>query len=145
MGGQIQNTQEVALGAEKKGNYQKGFLQNFQGKNLVFSQAQNQFVGQNKNQNQNQKQPQSNQQDPPAAANGPPDELKGLDMMMQQLLQGHQVQAKALNQFTTNINTRMENMFTELSTKYHTVSNHIRRIDVQLVQTAESVRFSTKG
>ncbi|KAF2572213.1 hypothetical protein F2Q70_00003274 [Brassica cretica] len=108
-GGQIQNTQEAALGAEKKGNYQKGFLQNFQ-----------------------------------AAANGPPDELKGLDMMMQQLLQGHQVQAKALNQVTTNINTRMENMFTELSTKYHTVSNHIRRIDVQLVQTAGSAEERTE-
>ncbi|KAF3606216.1 hypothetical protein DY000_02048935 [Brassica cretica] len=67
-------------------------------------------------QNQNQRQPQSNRQ------------------------AGQQVQAKALNQVTTEIDTRMGNMFTELNTKYDTVSNHIKRIDVQLAQTAESVK-----
>ncbi|KAF2564642.1 hypothetical protein F2Q70_00016640 [Brassica cretica] len=99
----IQNTQEVAHEAEKKGNdqqevnyinkhgyvknnqtqgagYQQGFPQHFQGKTLVFSQAHNRFVGQN--QNQNQQNPQSNQQAALAAANSPPDELKGLGMMM---------------------------------------------------------------
>ncbi|KAL0805085.1 hypothetical protein Bca101_097576 [Brassica carinata] len=45
-------------------------------------------------------------------------------MMMQQLLQGQHVQAKALNQVTTDINTRMDNMFTKLSTKYDTVASH---------------------
>ncbi|XP_013673894.2 uncharacterized protein LOC106378287 [Brassica napus] len=60
--------------------------------------------------------------------------------MMQQLLQGQQVQAKELNQVSTDINTRMDNMFTELNTKYDTVSNHIKRIDVQLAQTADSVK-----
>ncbi|KAL0707119.1 hypothetical protein Bca4012_073545 [Brassica carinata] len=59
---------------------------------------------------------------------------------MQQLLQGMQIQGKALNQVSTDINTRMDNMFTELNTKYDTVSNHIKRIDVQLAQTAESVK-----
>ncbi|KAF8097735.1 hypothetical protein N665_0282s0006 [Sinapis alba] len=59
---------------------------------------------------------------------------------MQQMLQTQQVQVKALNQVTTDINTRMDNMFTELNTKYDIVSNHIRRIDVQLAQTAESVK-----
>ena len=49
-------------------------------------------------------------------------------MMMEQLLQGQHVQAKALNQVTTDINTRMDNMFTELSTKYDTVASHIRKI-----------------
>ncbi|KAF3567711.1 hypothetical protein DY000_02014807 [Brassica cretica] len=34
----------------------------------------------------------------------------------------------------------MDNMFTELNTKYDTVSNHIKRIDVQLAQTNESVK-----
>ena len=99
----IQNTQEVAHEAEKKGNgqqevnyinrdgyvknnqtqgagYQQGFLQHFQGKTFVFSQAHNRFVGQN--QNQNQQNPQSNQQAAQVAANSPPDELKGLGMMM---------------------------------------------------------------
>ncbi|KAF2540315.1 hypothetical protein F2Q68_00032709 [Brassica cretica] len=53
---------------------------------------------------------------------------------------GMQIQGKALNQVSTDINTRMDNMFTELNTKYDTVSNHIKRIDVQLTQTAESVK-----
>ncbi|KAF3570544.1 hypothetical protein F2Q69_00058625 [Brassica cretica] len=91
-------------------------------------------------QNQNQRQPQSNQQAVLATGNSQPDELKGLSMMMQQLLLGMQIQGKALNQVSTDINTRMENMFTELNTKYDNVSNHIQRIDVQLAQTAESVK-----
>ncbi|KAF3510009.1 hypothetical protein F2Q69_00009629 [Brassica cretica] len=91
-------------------------------------------------QNQNQRQPQSNRQTVPATGNSQLDELKGLVMMMQQLLQGMQIHGKALNQVSTDINTRMDNMFTKLNTKYNTVSNHIKRIDVQLVQTTESVK-----
>ncbi|KAF3503697.1 hypothetical protein F2Q69_00043566 [Brassica cretica] len=91
-------------------------------------------------QNQNQRQPQSNREAVPATGNSQQDELKGLSMMMQELLQGMQIQGKALNQVSTDINTRMDNMFTELNTKYDTVSNHIKRIDVQLAQTAESVK-----
>ncbi|XP_048615689.1 uncharacterized protein LOC125588402 [Brassica napus] len=91
-------------------------------------------------QNQNQRQPQSNRQAVPATGNSQPDELKGLGMMMQQLLQGMQIHGKALNQVSTYINTRMDNMFTELNTKYDTVSNHIKRIDGQLAQTTESVK-----
>ncbi|KAF2565025.1 hypothetical protein F2Q70_00016927 [Brassica cretica] len=110
-------------------------LKNNQGHVFIMKQA---TAGQI--QNQNQRQPQSNRQDVPATGNSQPDELKSLGMMMQQLLQGQQVQAKALNQISTDINTRMDNMFTELNTKYDTVSNHIKRIDVQLTQTAESVK-----
>ncbi|KAF3554740.1 hypothetical protein F2Q69_00011009 [Brassica cretica] len=47
-------------------------------------------------QNQNQRQPQSNQQVVPATGNSQPDELKGLGMMMQQLLQGMQIQVTRL-------------------------------------------------
>ena len=61
-------------------------------------------------------------------------------MMMQQLLQAMQIHGNALNQFSTDVNTRMDNFFTELNTKYDDVSNHIKRTDVQLVQTAESVK-----
>ncbi|KAF3583283.1 hypothetical protein F2Q69_00028931 [Brassica cretica] len=68
-------------------------------------------------QNQNQRQPQSNRQAVPATGNSQPDELKGLGMMMQQLLQGMQIQGKSLNQVSTDITTRMDNMFTELNTK----------------------------
>ncbi|KAF3525440.1 hypothetical protein F2Q69_00046807 [Brassica cretica] len=91
-------------------------------------------------QNQNQRQLQSNRQAVPATRNGQPDELKGLGMMMQQLLQSQQVQAKALNHVTTEMNTRMGNMFTELNNKYDTLTIHIRKIDVHLAQTAESVK-----
>ncbi|KAF2558373.1 hypothetical protein F2Q68_00017938 [Brassica cretica] len=98
MAGQIKNTQEVAPDAEKKGKDQQGFPRNFQGKNIVFSQAQNQF--------------------------------------------GQQVQAKALNQVTTYINTRMDNMFTDLSTKYDTVASHIRRWMLRLLKQLEVSRGS---
>ncbi|KAF3606170.1 hypothetical protein DY000_02046729 [Brassica cretica] len=91
-------------------------------------------------QNQNQRQPQNNRQAVPATGNSQPDELKGLGMRMQQLLQGMQIHGKALNQVSTDINTRMDNMFTELNTMYDTVSNHIKRTDVQLAQTTESVK-----
>ncbi|KAF3609872.1 hypothetical protein DY000_02046510 [Brassica cretica] len=85
-------------------------------------------------------QSQSNRQAIPATGNSQPDKLKGLGMMMQQLLQGMQIHGKTLNQVSTDINTRMDNKFTELNTKYDTVRNHIKRIDVQLAQTTESVK-----
>ncbi|KAF2585802.1 hypothetical protein F2Q70_00037313 [Brassica cretica] len=91
-------------------------------------------------QNQNQRQSQSNRQAVPATGNSQSDELKGLGMMMQQLLQGMQIHGNALNQVSSDINTRMDNIFTELNTKYDAVSNYIKRIDVQLAQTAESVK-----
>ncbi|KAF3503842.1 hypothetical protein F2Q69_00040964 [Brassica cretica] len=106
-GNQFQNT-----------GYQKPYLQNQNqnGKMFILSQAQNQF--------QNR---QNNPQATPATASGPPDELKG---MMQQLLQGQQIQGKALNQVTTEINTQMDNMFTELNSKYDVVASHIRKMVV---------------
>ncbi|KAF2551443.1 hypothetical protein F2Q68_00035350 [Brassica cretica] len=64
--------------------YQKSYSQNQNGKMFILSQAQNQF--------QNM---QNNPQTGPATASGQPDELKG---MMQQILQGQQIQGKALNQ-----------------------------------------------
>ncbi|KAG5380441.1 hypothetical protein IGI04_028283 [Brassica rapa subsp. trilocularis] len=90
--------------------------------------------------NQNKRQPQSNKQAVPANENSQSDELQGLGMMMQQLLQGQQIQAKVLNQVTTEIDTRMGNMFTELNNKYDNLAIHMRKIDVQLAQTAESVK-----
>ena len=90
------------------------------------NQAQNQF--QNK---------QNNPHAAPATASGPPDELKG---MMQQLLQGQQIQRKALKQVTTEINTQMDNMFMELNSKYDVVASHIRKMNVQIAQTAETIK-----
>ncbi|KAF2567226.1 hypothetical protein F2Q68_00025850 [Brassica cretica] len=91
-------------------------------------------------QNQNQRQPQNNRHAVPTIGNSQLDELKGLGMMMQQLLQSQQVQAKALNQVATKIDTRLGNMCTELDAMYEIVASHIRKIDVQLAQTAESVK-----
>ncbi|KAF3485465.1 hypothetical protein F2Q69_00052716 [Brassica cretica] len=108
--------------------YQKSYPQNQNqnGKMFILSQAQNQF--QNK---------QNNPQAALATASGPPDELKG---MMQQLLQGQQIHGKALNQVTNEINTRMNNMFTELNSKYDAVASHIRNMDVQIAQTDETIK-----
>ncbi|KAF3607124.1 hypothetical protein DY000_02048076 [Brassica cretica] len=82
----------------------------------------------------------NNQQTAPIITTAPHDELKSLAMMMQQLLQGQQVQGKALNQVTTNINAKMNNMFKDLSTKYGNVVSHMRQMDIQIAQTAESVK-----
>ena len=70
----------------------------------------------------------------------PTDEIKGLAMMMQQLFQGQQIQGKAFNQVTTDINSKMNHMFNDLSTKYDNVASHMRQMDIQIAQTAESVK-----
>lgn len=46
----------------------------------------------------------------------------------------------ALNQVTTDINARMNNVFNDLSTKYDNVASHMRWMDVQIAQTAKSVK-----
>ncbi|KAF3540072.1 hypothetical protein F2Q69_00019343 [Brassica cretica] len=91
------------------------------------------------NQFQNQKQ-QTAQPTTPSPTTAPQDEIKGLATMMQQLLQGQQIQGKAMNQVTTDINSRMNHMFNDLSTKYDNVASHMRQMDVQIAQTAESVK-----
>src|SRR5690606_15409102 len=70
----------------------------------------------------------------------PQDDMKSLAMMMSQLLQGQQIQGKALNQVTNDINTRMKHMFNDLSAKYDNGSSHMRQMDIQIAQTAESVK-----
>ncbi|KAF3533915.1 hypothetical protein DY000_02041545 [Brassica cretica] len=100
--------------------------QNQNGKMFILSQAQNQY--------QNR---QNNSQAAPATTSGPPDELKG---MMQQLLQGQHIQGKSLNQVTNDINTQMDNMFTELNSKYDVVASYIRKMDAQIAQTAGTIK-----
>ncbi|XP_048623897.1 uncharacterized protein LOC125592621 [Brassica napus] len=109
-----------------------GYQKPYQGRTYVLSQAQH-------NQFQNQKQ-QTAQQAAPSSMTAPQDEMKGLATMMQQFLQGQQIQGKALNQVTIDINSRMNHMFNDLSTKYDNVTNHMRQMDVQIAQTAESVK-----
>ncbi|KAF2584202.1 hypothetical protein F2Q70_00035864 [Brassica cretica] len=107
-----------------------GYQKPYQGRTYVLSQAQH-------NQFQNQKQ-QTAQQTTPSPTTAPQDETKGLATMMQQLLQGQQIQGKALNQVTTDINSRMNHMFNDPSTKYNNVASHMRQMDVQIAQTTES-------
>ena len=109
-----------------------GYQKPYQGRTYVLSQAQ-------QNQFQNQQQ-QTAQQAAPSPTTAPQDEMKGLATMMQQLLQGQQIQGKALNQVTTDINSRMNHMFNDLSTKYDNVASHMRQMDVQIAQTADSVK-----
>ncbi|XP_048613405.1 uncharacterized protein LOC125587237 [Brassica napus] len=106
-----------------------GYQKNYQPRTYVLSQPQN-----------NQPQMQNHQNNQVATSTHvavPQDETK---TMLQQLLQGQQLQGKALNQVTTKINTRMNHMFGDLSTKYDNVASHMRQIDIQIAQTAESVK-----
>ncbi|KAF3530396.1 hypothetical protein DY000_02043183 [Brassica cretica] len=118
--------------AQNSQGQNNGYQKPYQGRTYVLSQAQhNQF------QNQKQQTAQPTTHSPTTALQ---DEIKGLATMMQQLLQGQQIQGKALNQVTTDINSRMNHMFNDLSTKYDNVASHMRQMDVQIAQTAESVK-----
>ncbi|KAF2589824.1 hypothetical protein F2Q70_00039088 [Brassica cretica] len=118
--------------AQNSQGQHNGYQKGYQGRTYILSQAHH-------NQFQNQKQ-QTAQQAAPAPMAAPTDEMKGLATMMQQLLQGQQIQGKALNQVTTDINSRMNHMFNDLSTKYDNVASHMRQMDIQIAQTAESVK-----
>ena len=109
-----------------------GYQKPYQGRTYVLSQVQH-------NQFQNQKQ-KTAQQTASSPAIAPQDEINGLATMMQQLLQGQKIQGKALNQVTTDINSRMNHMFNDLSTKYDNVASHMCQMDVQIAQTAESIK-----
>ncbi|XP_048599685.1 uncharacterized protein LOC106441611 [Brassica napus] len=106
-----------------------GYQNNYQPRIYVISQPQNNPPQMQKHQNT---QPANSA---PVAV--PQDEIKA---MLQQLLQGQQLQGKALNQVTTEINTIMNHMFNELSTKYDNIASHMRQMDIQIAQTAESVK-----
>ncbi|KAG5411699.1 hypothetical protein IGI04_008018 [Brassica rapa subsp. trilocularis] len=111
-----------------QGQY-SGYQKNYQPRTYVLSQPQS-----NQPQIQNHQNTQVATSTPVAV---PQDETK---TMLQQLLQGQQLQGKALNQVTTEINTRMNHMFGDLSTKYDNVASHMRQMDIQIAQTAESVK-----
>ncbi|KAF3527237.1 hypothetical protein DY000_02039962 [Brassica cretica] len=115
----------------KNTGYQKSYPQNFPGRTFVLSNSWNK---------RHNLKPQNNQQTALSITTAPHDELKSLAMMLQQLLQGKHVQCKALNQVTTYINARMNNMFNDMSTKYDNIASHMRQMDIQIAQIAESVR-----
>ncbi|KAG5414102.1 hypothetical protein IGI04_001669 [Brassica rapa subsp. trilocularis] len=82
------NTENAQGNQVQNSGYQRGYGN--QGRTFVFSPAQN-------TQFHNQKQP-TNQQPAQPAQTAPQDEMKSLANMMSQLLQGQQIQGKALNQ-----------------------------------------------
>ncbi|KAG5385387.1 hypothetical protein IGI04_036857 [Brassica rapa subsp. trilocularis] len=82
------NTENAQGNQVQNSGYQRGYGN--QGRTFVLSPAQN-------TQFHNQKQP-TNQQPAQPAQTAPQDELKSLANMMSQLLQGQQIQGKALNQ-----------------------------------------------
>ncbi|KAF3558170.1 hypothetical protein F2Q69_00013386 [Brassica cretica] len=106
-----------------------GYQKKYQPRAYVLSQPHNNTPQMQKHQN-----PQPATSAPIVA---PQDETK---VMLQELLQGQQLQGKALNQVTIEINTRMNHMFVDLSTKYDNVASHMRQMDIQIAQTAESVK-----
>ncbi|XP_013594663.1 PREDICTED: uncharacterized protein LOC106302770 [Brassica oleracea var. oleracea] len=106
-----------------------GYQKNYQPRAYVLSQPQNNTPQMQKHHN-----PQPATFAPIVA---PQDETK---VMLQHLLQGQQLQGKALNQVTTEINTRMNHMLGDLRTKYDNVASHMRQMDIQIAQTAESVK-----
>ena len=118
--------------ALKSQGQNNGYQKPYQGRTYVLSQLQH-------NQFQNQKQ-QIAQQAAPSPTTAPQDEMKGQATMMQKLLHGQQIQGKTLNEVTTDINCRMNHMFNDLSTKYDNVASHMCQMDVQIAQTAESVK-----
>ncbi|KAG5396872.1 hypothetical protein IGI04_018686, partial [Brassica rapa subsp. trilocularis] len=115
--------------AQNNQDQYSGYQKNYQPRTYVLSQPQS-----NQPQIQNHQNTQVATSTPVAV---PQDETK---TMLQQLLQGQQLQGKALNQVTTEINTRMNHMFGDLSTKYDNVASHMRQMDIQIAQTAESVK-----
>ncbi|XP_033143261.1 uncharacterized protein LOC117132617 [Brassica rapa] len=118
---------QVDPAQNNQGQY-SGYQKNYQPRTYVLSQPQS---------NQPQIQNHQNTQVTSTPVAVPQDETK---TMLQQLLQGQQLQGKALNQVTTEINTRMNHMFRDLSTKYDNVASHMRQMDIQIAQTAESVK-----
>ncbi|WZZ88639.1 hypothetical protein YC2023_117218 [Brassica napus] len=108
-----------------------GYQKNYQPRTYVLGQPQN-----NPPQMQKQQNTQPATSTPVAVLQ---DETKA---MLRQLLQGQHLQGKALNQVTTEINTRMKHMLSDLSTKYDNVASHMRQMDIQIAQTAESVKRS---
>ncbi|KAF2568332.1 hypothetical protein F2Q68_00025538 [Brassica cretica] len=126
----VRNNQQLFWPKQDKPTDQyAGYQKNYQPRAYVLSQPQNNTLQMQKHQN-----PQPATSTPIVATQ---DETK---VMLQQLLQGQQLQGKALNQVTTEINTRMNHMFGDLSTKYDNVASHIRQMDIQIAHTAESVK-----
>ncbi|CAA7049360.1 unnamed protein product [Microthlaspi erraticum] len=86
---------------------------------------------QNRSQGGNQQKAQfSNQQQPSGSSNNSNDELKG---MMQQMLMNQQ-------KSTAETHLKIDTMYNDLNGKYEAVWTHVKKLDVQVAQTAEAVK-----
>ncbi|XP_024016668.1 uncharacterized protein LOC112090207 [Eutrema salsugineum] len=110
--------------------FQKNFSNKFQAK--PFIPNHNRFQGGNQQPFANvQKKPSfTNMQPGQSSANSSQDELKN---MMQQLLVNQQ---KA----STEINSKVDSMYNNLNGKFEAVWTHMKKLDIQIAQTAEAVK-----
>ncbi|CAA7021414.1 unnamed protein product [Microthlaspi erraticum] len=104
-------------------SYQKSYPNIFQEK--TFAPNQNRSQGGNQ-----QKAQFSNQQQPSGSSNNSNDELKG---MMQQMLMNQQ-------KSTAETHLKIDTMYNDLNGKYEAVWTHVKKLDVQVAQTAEGVK-----
>ncbi|CAA7032395.1 unnamed protein product [Microthlaspi erraticum] len=104
-------------------SYQKSYPNSFQEK--TFAPNQNRSQGGNQ-----QKAQFSNQQQPSSSSNNSNDELKG---MMQQMLMNQQ-------KSTAETHLKIDTMYNDLNGKYEAVWTHVKKLDVQVAQTAEAVK-----
>ncbi|CAA7014228.1 unnamed protein product [Microthlaspi erraticum] len=104
-------------------SYQKSYPNSFQEK--TFAPNQNRSQGGNQ-----QKAQFSNQQQPSGSSNNSNDELKG---MMQQMLMNQQ-------KSTAETHLKIDTMYNDLNGKYEAVWTHVKKLDVQVAQTAEAVK-----
>ncbi|CAA7019756.1 unnamed protein product [Microthlaspi erraticum] len=103
--------------------FQKSYPNSFQEK--TFAPNQNRSQGGNQ-----QKAQFSNQQQPSSSSNNSNDELKG---MMQQMLMNQQ-------KSSAETHLKIDTMYNDLNGKYEAVWTHVKKLDVQVAQTAEAVK-----
>ncbi|XP_024016199.1 uncharacterized protein LOC112089681 [Eutrema salsugineum] len=112
-------------GVQNQSGFQKNFSSNFQGKQFITNQ--NRFQGGNQ-----QKLPFTSLQSSSSSSNNSQDELKNL---MQELLVNQQ-------KSSMEINAKVDTMYNDLNGNYEAVWTHVKKLDVQVAQTAEAVKRS---
>ncbi|XP_024016225.1 uncharacterized protein LOC112089706 [Eutrema salsugineum] len=124
----VENPQDQVYpqqGVQNQSGFQKNFSSNFQGKQFITNQ--NRFQDGNQ-----QKLPFTSLQPSSSSSNNSQDELKNL---MQQLLVNQQKSSMEMN-------AKMDTMYNDLNGKYKAVWTHVKKLDVQVAQTAEAVKRS---
>ncbi|CAA7018903.1 unnamed protein product [Microthlaspi erraticum] len=106
-------------------SYRSTNVENPQDQEKTFAPNQNRSQGGNQ-----QKAQFSSQQQPSGSSSNSNDELKG---MMQQMLMNQQ-------KSTAETHLKIDTMYNDLNGKYEAVWTHVKKLDVQVSQTAEAVK-----